>query len=122
MAYGGCLGAWLTCGLLDIAIPQALSYVLGIFTMVTGALSAMYTAWLFGQAKGRVLWMKRDLAAHLFVQAVLAASASLLLLGSFVDLGFANLARTELSYVFVAALSLQGFFILRESRSRATRT
>jgi len=44
-----------------------------------GGLTACYTAWLFGQARGRVLWMKRHFALHLLVQSALAGSAALAL-------------------------------------------
>ncbi|MFT5050495.1 MAG: Fe-S-cluster-containing dehydrogenase component [Chlamydiales bacterium] len=49
-------------------------------TTATGALTACYTGWLFAQAKGRVLWMRRGSWAHLLVQAVLAGAAALVFL------------------------------------------
>ncbi|HEV2863980.1 MAG TPA: 4Fe-4S dicluster domain-containing protein [Pyrinomonadaceae bacterium] len=42
------------------------------------ALTAVYTAYLFAQAKARDLWQNPLLPPHLFVQAVLAGSAALL--------------------------------------------
>ena len=41
---------------------------------------------LFGQAKGRVLWMQRGLWLHLIVQALLAGSATLLLFAPLVGI------------------------------------
>ena len=42
--------------------------------------SAVYTAFLFGQAEGRDLWQSRLLPVHLVVQAFMAGAAALLLL------------------------------------------
>jgi Fe-S-cluster-containing dehydrogenase component len=42
-----------------------------------GLLTAVYTAFLFGQSKGRDLWQSPLLAPHLIVQALLAGSALL---------------------------------------------
>jgi formate-dependent nitrite reductase membrane component NrfD len=44
--------------------------------------TAVYTAYLFAQAKARDLWQSPLLPAHLAVQAVLAGSAATLLVGS----------------------------------------
>lgn len=46
--------------------------------------SAVYTAFLFGQAEGRDLWQSSLLPFHLVVQAVMAGAGVLLLLGFFV--------------------------------------
>ncbi len=48
--------------------------------------TAVYTAFLFGQAEGRDLWQSTLLPAHLIVQALMAGSAVMLLLGIAVDL------------------------------------
>jgi len=49
-------------------------------TVVAGLLAAVYTAFLFGQCKGRDLWQTRLLPPHLVAQWVLASSAVLTLL------------------------------------------
>jgi Fe-S-cluster-containing dehydrogenase component/formate-dependent nitrite reductase membrane component NrfD len=49
-------------------------------TVVAGLLAAVYTAFLFGQCKGRDLWQTRLLPLHLMAQWVLASSAVLTLL------------------------------------------
>jgi Ni/Fe-hydrogenase subunit HybB-like protein len=48
--------------------------------MVAGVGTAVYTAFLFAQAKGRDLWQSPVLAPHLAAQAVLAGGAAVLLL------------------------------------------
>ena len=75
MAYSLLLVAWLALPLVDIAPSWGLVAVTALFAV----LSAVYTAWLFGQAKGRVLWMKRGFAFHLAVQACVAGCGLLLL-------------------------------------------
>ena len=66
--------------------------------------TAVYTAFLFGQAEGRDLWQSPLLPVHLIVQAVLAGSAMLLVVGTFLDLG------TDISSVvrasFIGALGI----------------
>jgi Fe-S-cluster-containing dehydrogenase component/formate-dependent nitrite reductase membrane component NrfD len=51
------------------------------------ALAAVYTAYLFAQAKARDLWQNPLLPAHLLVQAGLAGSAALLPLAAWLDPG-----------------------------------
>jgi len=52
--------------------------------VVLAILSATYTAFLFAQAEGRDLWQSTLLPWHLFVQAVMAGSATLLITAVFV--------------------------------------
>ncbi len=73
-------------GLLSFAVFLAWRGTLSHFgaflplaTLAAAALSAGDTVWLFGQAKGRVLWMQRGLWLRLIAQA-LAGGAALLLL------------------------------------------
>jgi formate-dependent nitrite reductase membrane component NrfD len=44
-------------------------------TMLAAAATALYTAFLFGQSKGRELWQSPLLAPHLIVQAMAAGAA-----------------------------------------------
>jgi formate-dependent nitrite reductase membrane component NrfD len=55
--------------------------VLGWVGMVAAVGTAVYTAFLFAQAKGRDLWQGPVLAPHLAVQAVLAGAAAVLVGG-----------------------------------------
>src|SRR5262249_22977584 len=48
---------------------------LTLVTMLLAAATALYTAFLFGQAKGRDLWQSALLGPHLIVQALTAGSA-----------------------------------------------
>jgi formate-dependent nitrite reductase membrane component NrfD len=50
---------------------------LGIVTAPLAVMTAVYTAWLFAQAKARDLWQSPLLPPHFFVQALLVGSAAL---------------------------------------------
>ena len=52
--------------------------------VILAVLSAIYTAFLFAQAEGRDLWQSTLLPWHLFVQAVMAGAAGLLIAALFV--------------------------------------
>ena len=54
--------------------------------IILATLSATYTAFLFAQAEGRDLWQSTLLPAHLFVQAIMAGAASLLIIAPFFNL------------------------------------
>ena len=77
--YGGILAlhAWAFIGGRP-EIPQTLAWVGGPLAVMT----AIYTAYLFAQAKARDLWQSPLLPFHLLVQALLAGSATLILLNS----------------------------------------
>jgi Fe-S-cluster-containing dehydrogenase component/formate-dependent nitrite reductase membrane component NrfD len=76
-ACAGAGGLWLLFGDFSVlrwpAIPVA-------------AMTAGYTAFLFGQAKGRQLWQSPVLFWHLIVQAAMAGSGALLVAVPFTDL------------------------------------
>lgn len=80
---------------------------------VLGALAAVYTAFLFAQAKARDLWQNPALPLALLNQAVLAGAAALLLLNGLVPAGAeapALLART-----LGAGLALHALLALGEA-------
>jgi formate-dependent nitrite reductase membrane component NrfD len=54
-------------------------------TMPLAVMTAVYTAFLFAQAKGRDLWQSPLLPLHLLVQALLAGSALMVLNGCFIE-------------------------------------
>jgi len=93
-AYGAVLAIWIAAALAG-RLSGPGSAALTATTAILAALVACYTGWLFGQAKGRVLWMRRGLWAHLIVQAVIAGSALALLAGS--ALGFDGASERAVS-------------------------
>ncbi len=109
--YGLLLTAWLA---LEHGLgwkSAALRYGLGVPLALAGLATASYTGFLFAQAKGRVLWMKRGLWIHLAVQAVLAGAAGVALLqGAF------RVTNPALPALFAGALAVQLAFLLVEER------
>jgi formate-dependent nitrite reductase membrane component NrfD len=65
-----------------------------------GIMSAIYSAFLFGQAKGRDFWQSPLLAPHLFIQATLAGAAALLILGFAFSTNTAALNLLTLTLLF----------------------
>ena len=111
-AYGVVLVAWV--GFMNAGFGGALLVVLSIAGAILAALGACYTGWLFGQARGRVLWMRRGLWLHLIVQAVVAGAAFALLAPFTLELDRSgeNLLRLAL----LGSLALHAAFVLTEGR------
>ncbi len=61
--------------------------MLALLGMPLAILSAVYTAFLFAQAEGRDLWQSTLLPWHLFVQALMAGAAGMLIINSFWRVG-----------------------------------
>ncbi len=72
-AYGMLLTLEVGLGFLGRTPPLPLTVV----TMFAATATAVYTAFLFGQSKGRDLWQSSLLAPHLVIQALTAGSALL---------------------------------------------
>jgi len=126
-AYGAVLAVWILAWVRWWAPTGVLGWLLWSATIVLAALSACYTGWLFGQAKGRALWMRRGLSLHLIAQAVVAGAATLLLLmpivappghhltelmSSYVDMQVGTLLRA----ILLAGLGVHLIFIALEGR------
>ncbi len=65
---------------------QALAKALWWPGVVLAILTAIYTAFLFAQSKGRDLWQNPVLPVHLFVQSVMTGAASFIILSWFISL------------------------------------
>jgi Fe-S-cluster-containing dehydrogenase component/formate-dependent nitrite reductase membrane component NrfD len=95
MVYGALLTGWLVAELLGWEPDGALASAGGLATCVAAGATAAYTGWLFGQARGRVLWMKRGLWLDLLAQAAVAGSALLLLVQPALESDPAAVERLE---------------------------
>ncbi len=113
LAYSAVLALWIADGVLELGVRGNL---LGALAVVTGGLTACYTAWLFAQAKGRVLWMKRHLWVHLIVQATLAGSAFLALLSYGLDWEELDGVLPTLKSIMLTSLAAHLIFTLLEDR------
>jgi Fe-S-cluster-containing dehydrogenase component/formate-dependent nitrite reductase membrane component NrfD len=111
MAYGALLGFALVWSWFEVE-PITLGLAFSLPTALAAALSAAYTGWLFGQAKGRVLWMQRGLWLRLLLQAVAAGAALLLVLAPV--LALERGARIGLNGTLLVCLGLLLFFTLLE--------
>lgn len=112
VGYGALLGAWLALALFDVTLEGAPRWALVIPTALLALGSASYTAGLFAQAKGRVLWMRRHFAEHLAIQALLAGTASL----SFLGLLVTNDWAAHFRWALLAAVAVHLVMTLLESR------
>lgn len=88
--YAGVLGAHLAMSLAGASRASAWLAVVG---GPLAAMTAIYTAFLFAQAKARDLWQSPLLPPHLVVQAVVVGSAALLVLEPAVALPHALVSR-----------------------------
>ena len=74
-AYGALLAFHFLASLLDL---RALQQAIAVVGLPLAVLVAVYTAYLFAQAKARDLWQSPLLAPHMLVQALLVGAAALL--------------------------------------------
>lgn len=89
--YGGLLTAWLL--LSYLGHPNVLRY-LEPPLIVLALLTAVYTAFLFAQAKGRDFWQSPMLGLHMIIHAVMAGGAAFLIASYFtsVNAGFSRVS------------------------------
>jgi ferredoxin len=78
--YGANLAGWTVAGALGLTLTGPFRPVVLAMTLLLAAATAGYSAFLFGQAKGRVLWMRRGLFLHLLFHAMSAGAAAWILL------------------------------------------
>jgi Fe-S-cluster-containing dehydrogenase component/formate-dependent nitrite reductase membrane component NrfD len=77
--YGALLAVWIGALLLDVpALETPILILGGLFA----AMSAVYSAFLFKQARGRVFWHSPLAPLHLLVQGMVAGSAMLMLVAA----------------------------------------
>lgn len=98
---------------LNVALSPTAAAVRPFFLVAGFALAlgtAIYTAFLFGQAEGRDLWQSPLLPVHLVVQALMAGAAALLVLGLFVTMSPGMV--TVLAWTFGLALVVDLFVTL----------
>jgi formate-dependent nitrite reductase membrane component NrfD len=109
MVYGVFGAVWLVAAL---AGRTGLLDVLALPTLLLAAASAGYSAFLFGQARGRDLWRSPLLLPHLLVAALAAGAAALLIVGIVArgDVPSLNL----LVIALLVALALQAVLFVAE--------
>ena len=105
-AYGAVLGGHLA---MSLAGASRASAWLAIAGGPLAAMTAIYTAFLFAQAKARDLWQSPLLPPHLVVQAVAVGSAALLLLEP-----VAPVPHALVSWLLAAAAAVHGLMVIGE--------
>ncbi|MCY0876134.1 MAG: polysulfide reductase NrfD [Firmicutes bacterium] len=85
---------------------------LSIPGVILGGLTAMYTAFLFAQAKGRDLWQNPSLPLHLLSQATMSGAAAFAITALFLPLS--PVALVIVHVTLVAALAVHLALILSE--------
>jgi formate-dependent nitrite reductase membrane component NrfD len=119
VGYATLLCVWACLPFLPVDPSDGLYFTLGWVTCVMAALTACYTGWLFAQAKGRVLWMKRGYWAHLIVQAFVAGSAMIMVMFGLVADGSEEMRN--LGNVLIVSLFVHYLFVRSESRMAPAR-
>ncbi|MFT4542047.1 MAG: Fe-S-cluster-containing dehydrogenase component [Planctomycetota bacterium] len=114
MAYSGLLTLWGIWGIAGYDPGRSLGTFAAAVTCFIALATAAYTGWLFSQAKGRVLWMKRGYWFHLVIQAMLAGSSTLLIFGALMPWNEA--ATSRLQDILVIALAGQWLMMSLENK------
>lgn len=129
-AYGLAITAWLVGALVGWQPRGGPAWALWGATCALAAVSAAYTGWLFGQARGRPLWMRRGLWLHLLVQAVVAGAALWVLLAPFagavsdtdlLELGLSLGVHEGFRRLLLGALGIHLCFVVLEGRGAPPR-
>lgn len=98
-AYGGLLTLWLLASFSGFG--NLLKYI-EPFGIVFALLSAVYTAFLFGQAKGRDFWQSPMLGLHMLIHSLMAGSAVFLIASLFAPMSVSIIMA--LTFLTIATL------------------
>lgn len=109
LAYGLISSLWLLAGLADW---PSMIRVLAIPAMLTGAATAAYTAFLFGQCEGRDFWQTPLLLPTLLAQAGAGGAGTALILAPLFNLP--DSLTTTLSWSLIGSVSLLSLLIWAE--------
>jgi Fe-S-cluster-containing dehydrogenase component/formate-dependent nitrite reductase membrane component NrfD len=119
MIFGILASVWLIQGITNGAISTWIVWSTALFAIA----SAGYSAFLFGQARGRDFWQSPLLFWHLLVQAITAGAAMLLLLGTLIGVSlplFDRLGNILVIFLFVGlAMVFAEHFMSRRSEEFA---
>ena len=110
--YGGLISLIALSHYLGWGLIQSVSmYLAG----VTSIIVAVYTAFLFGQAKGRDFWQSPTLSLHMLAHTFMAGSAFLILLNTVINFGAAWVSF--LNTIFIASIFVNLIVMLFELAS-----
>ncbi|HKX74088.1 MAG TPA: 4Fe-4S dicluster domain-containing protein [Acidimicrobiia bacterium] len=107
VGYGAILALQVIAALID---SETLRIWLAVPGLPLAVMSAVYTAYLFAQSKGRDLWQSPLLPAHMAIQAVLAGAAALTVLDSLTGAE----AASSLGWILAGAVLAHLLFVAGE--------
>jgi Fe-S-cluster-containing dehydrogenase component/formate-dependent nitrite reductase membrane component NrfD len=106
MGFGALVSVWIALLAAGIEIGPTGSALLLTLTGLGAILTACYTAWLFGQAKGRVLWLQRGLWVSLVAHACSAGPALILVIALATGLDGGAVETSRVLLIFGLAVHL----------------
>ena len=107
--FGGLLTLWAAANWFELtALKSAIIWT----TAITSVIVAIYTAFLFAQAKGRDFWQSPTLPLHMIVHSFMAGAATFLIVGLFTDLG--ETWTSFMQYVLLGSIGFNLLTILTE--------
>jgi Fe-S-cluster-containing dehydrogenase component/formate-dependent nitrite reductase membrane component NrfD len=109
IAYSAVAALWFAFGFFTGAVPRALVAL----AIPLGLGSACYSAFLFGQAKGRDLWHSPLFLWHLAVRAIIAGAAAIIVVDAAIG-GSRYIGHAAAAFLIVA-LALHACMILSEA-------
>jgi Fe-S-cluster-containing dehydrogenase component/formate-dependent nitrite reductase membrane component NrfD len=121
-AYGLLLTGWLTAYFAGISGIQKFIEAAGF---VFSILTAIYTAFLFAQARGRDFWQSPMLVLHMLIHSFLAGSAVTALVGLFLGFDFVKndlFAVLFVSFILISLLTLISEISIKHPSKEATLT
>ena len=80
--FGGLVTCWMVAVYFEMESVAKISFVL---SAVMATLVAVYTAFLFAQAKGRDFWQSPTMVLHMFTHSIMAGSAALIVTAQFMS-------------------------------------
>ncbi len=107
--FGGMVTAWLVGLYFKIQLLEAIGFW---GALVSGILVAIYTAFLFAQAKGRDFWQSPSMVFHMLIHSIMAGSSVLLISGIFIELS--NLWMSLLTNVLIGGIILNVLVMMIE--------
>jgi Fe-S-cluster-containing dehydrogenase component/formate-dependent nitrite reductase membrane component NrfD len=91
---------------------ESIQPIFGVLTALVAVVVAVYTAFLFAQAKGRDFWQSPTLALHMLVHSLMAGAAAFAIVALFTDTG--NDWINYLKYMLYGAIGFNLLVILFE--------
>lgn len=107
--FGGLVTAWLVGIFFEIPILVLVGLWGG---MLSGVMVAVYTAFLFAQAKGRDFWQSPSMVLHMLIHSLMAGAAAVILISAFIAVDDTWLELTK--WILITSITLNVLVMLVE--------